>query len=213
MRLVARHALVADVQLDVAEDLHMDELRDACVARLGIDGAFNLRLLNKRTGDLALFTSMATLRDDDILVLLPDLTGAVPHDDSHKRVHGGHSQSDPKRARLTEGMHDARASEEEASPAPDEVTGARVEEATHPVEDLGAEAEVPESHAGPYVTCISLKSRTDRREAVTRNVIPHLPQLVFFDAVDAGNAADLPPDIVNRMKVMPKAKELSLIHI
>jgi len=58
-----------------------------------------------------------------------------------------------------------------------------------------------------HVTCISMKSRTDRRDAILRNVVPHLPQLVFFDAIDAMNRDSLPPGILRRMKVMPKAKE------
>jgi len=55
-----------------------------------------------------------------------------------------------------------------------------------------------------HVTCISLTSRTDRRDAIFDNVIPHLPQLVFFDAITPSNADDT---IVRRMRVMPKAKE------
>jgi len=55
-----------------------------------------------------------------------------------------------------------------------------------------------------HVTCISLTSRTDRRDAIRRNVASHLPQLVFFDAVDPEH---VPRDILQRMQVMPKAKE------
>lgn len=55
-----------------------------------------------------------------------------------------------------------------------------------------------------HVTCISLTSRRDRRDEIRYQVTPHLPQLVFFDAIKPSEADDA---IVSRMKVMPKAKE------
>ena len=65
----------------------------------------------------------------------------------------------------------------------------------------------------PYVSCISLRRRPDRRKAMLKNIKhpkhPHLPNLVFFDAIDKLvprmiHAVD--PTILPRVRVLPRAK-------
>lgn len=56
-----------------------------------------------------------------------------------------------------------------------------------------------------FVTCISLKRRSDRRQQIRRNVVPHFPKLEFFNAVDKQHPETIPRGILERVRVMPRA--------
>ena len=164
---------------DVPMDTPFDTFTAMCLKKVGIDGDVDVNVLrdNKYHSKV---TAVADLRDEDLVILRPKRT----RDDA---------DGDNKRARTE--VIDV-----------DPVEKAPAIPMKKIPEEIPAVVKEDDKNNNLHVTCISLTFRTDRRDAIRHNVVTHLPQLVFFDAVDAMEN-HLPFDMLTRMKVMPKAKE------